>query len=612
MGPYQSILAGVIAIVTYASYQAYLTNGWLSYLPVYVSAIDKGKGTIYCTQPGRIYTSTEPEFSNIPDTATCFEVLADGNFGNVWKDRDEVEEKRDVVDVDGWVLPGLWDGHGHIVPYGLMEAGVKVYDQNMPEVIDSILAYLETHPTSGSRDNWIQGTGWDQAYFGGNMPTAEQLASHPLLSDLYIYLSRVDGHCAWISPAILRLLPSPLPPAPPGGAIPTNGVFCDNAMDNLLFPLMPPVTDEMVETYITTAVPLLHRVGLVGVMDAETIYHEVGVYKKLAKEGRLGMRVYGMLECKQRNTFCPEVEKANIISKEGAFILRAVKIFGDGALGSWGAALIDPYEDEPTSGTMLMNSTQLTELTSQWFVRNWQVNIHAIGDEANREALNAFEAAMTLHPDMAEDRRLRLEHAQIIHPDDQPRLQSLRVIPSIQPTHATSDMAYALDRLGLPRLQHSAYRMSSLFPTPEHPDKIPPIFGSDFPVEPPAPLAGMHAAVTRCDPNKVSCDRDKLWEEEKVDRVKALRGFGRNVAFGGWLEGYGVGKIVKEGWGDWIVVDADMMDEKVELRKLKVLETWVGGERKWSFSDDLRNGKEKIDGEKRVGAEGAQQKPMGY
>ncbi|KAF3921754.1 hypothetical protein AA313_de0200131 [Arthrobotrys entomopaga] len=149
----QSILAAIIAIATYASYHAYLTNGWLSYLPVYVSAIDKHKSTIYCTQPGRVYTSTEPEFSSVPDTATCFEVLPDGNFGNVWKSRDEIEG-RQVVEVEGWVMPGFWDGH------------------DMPEIINSILSYLETHPTAGSRDNWIQGTGWDQAYFGGDMPTA--------------------------------------------------------------------------------------------------------------------------------------------------------------------------------------------------------------------------------------------------------------------------------------------------------------------------------------------------------------------------------------------------------------------------------------------------------
>ncbi|EPS39471.1 hypothetical protein H072_6701 [Dactylellina haptotyla CBS 200.50] len=580
----RNLFAAVIAALTYASYKAYLTgNGWMSWLPVYVAALDKS--SLYCTTaPGRVYTSTEDEFSRVPDTATCFEVSADGVFGAVWKERNDVPEARrgKIMDVDGWVMPGFWDGHGHIVDYGKMEEGVILYNQNMPEVINSILAYAEAHPTYGSRDHWIQGTGWDQAYFGGKMPTAEQLA-HPMLSDLYIYVTRVDVHCVWVSNAVLRLLPSPLPAAPPGGEIPTEGVFCDNAMD-LILPLMPPTTEKDIETYIKTAVPSLHKVGLVGVMDAATAINEVPVYKRLAETGKLGMRVYGMVECAKRNTFC-EVDKINVVKKEDTFILRAVKLFADGALGSWGAALIEPYEDKPTRGTMLINSTELAKVATQWFSNDWQVNIHAIGDAANRAALNAFETAMLLHPDMAEDRRLRLEHAQIINPEDQPRLHSLKVIASIQPTHATSDMAYAITRLGDDRTRHSAYRMKSLFPTREHPERLLPIFGSDFPVEPAAPLHGMYAATTRCNPNKDTCERDALWEEEKVGRIDAVRGFGRNAGHGGWLENYGVGKIQSGGWADWVVLDKDFYDEGVDLRRIDVLETWIGGRRVWSSKE---------------------------
>ncbi|KAF3909947.1 hypothetical protein ABW20_dc0104073 [Dactylellina cionopaga] len=576
-----NLSVAVIAALTYASYKAYIaydTNFSVTHF-----FRTQNQNVVYCTQPGRVYTSTEDEFSSKPDLATCFEVLESGLFGEIWATREDVPRSSLVKQIDGWVLPGFWDGHAHMILYGMAEAGVKAYNQEMPDIINSVLAYLQKHPTHGTRDQWIQGIGWDQAHFNGKMPTAEELASHPLLKDLYISLYRVDGHCIWVSPAVLRLLPSPVPPAPPGGEIPTNGVFCDNAMDWMIIPLIPPPTEQDIERYIMSAVSSLQKVGLVGVMEATTELVEVPVYKKLAETGELGMRIYGMVVCKVHNSFCV-VDKVEIVNKDAAFILRAVKLFADGALGSWGAALIDPYDDKPTTGSMLLKDSELAKVTEQWYAADWQVCIHAIGDAANRAALDAFEAAEKLHPDMNIDRRMRLEHAQILHPSDQPRLRSLNIIPSIQPTHATSDMAYALSRLGDQRLRQSAYRMKSLFPTQDPPgDKnLPPVFGSDFPVEPPSPLHGMYAAVVRCNPavSKEVCDgRDKLWEEEKVSRLQAIRGFGRNVAYGGWLEGFGVGKVVKGGWADWVVVSADVFDDSMDLRDVEVEETWVGGKR---------------------------------
>ncbi|KAF3905614.1 hypothetical protein ABW21_db0200561 [Orbilia brochopaga] len=520
-------------------------------------------------------------------------VTDNGAFGEVWRRREDVPENlaSDILDLEGWVLPGLWDGHGHIVQYGMMESGVKCYDKDKPAIINAVVEHLERYPSrgNGSSTNWIQGNGWDQAYFGGEMPTAADLGADPRLRGLYIILYRVDVHCVWVSEAVVRLLGETLPDPPHGGTIPTRGVFCDNAID-LITEVMPEPTEEDVETWITTAIPELQKVGLVGVMDAATAPREVPVYRRLAEEGRLGLRVYGMAECPQRNTFC-DAQKEEVINRDGMFMLRAVKIFADGALGSWGAALLDPYEDNPTTGTMLVNQTQLKEITARWYADHWQVNIHAIGDRANRAALDAFEHAISLHPGASGDRRLRIEHAQIIHPADQMRLQTLGIIPSIQPTHATSDMAYAAVRLGDARLRGSAYRMRSLFPSPNAPARLPPVFGSDLPVEPPSPLAGMHAAVTRCDPKDTigdGCARDALWDAERVTRLQALRGFSKNVGYGGHLERYGVGRIVKGGWADWVVVDQDVLDEEVELRRVKVWGTFIGGEKRWDGREPSR------------------------
>ncbi|KAK6330004.1 hypothetical protein TWF718_003431 [Orbilia javanica] len=582
------IFLAVFAATVYGAFKVPATYG--AYFGSQGSSQEPGGPGLYCTQPYRTYTGSEDVIWNSPEMTTCFEVLEDGTFGESWYDRDRIPWWRRwwIRDIEGWVFPGFWDGHAHLTQYGMMEVGVKAYDKTIPQIISSILSYLEKNPTHGTRYKWVLGTGWDQAYFGGDMPTAEELVSNPLLTDLYIGIYRVDVHCMWVSPAVLRLLPDPLPPTPPGGSIPSNGVFCDNAMDELIIPLIPATTDEDIENFITTAVSSLHSVGLVGVIDAATAMKEVPVYKRLAETGKLNFRVYGMVECKKRNTFC-EVDKYKFANAAGQFTLTSAKIFADGALGSWGAALIDPYSDKPTRGTMLINETELVKVVSQWYAADWQVGVHAIGDAANRAVLNAFEAAMKLHPKINNEKKFKLEHAQIIHPEDQARRieicnnagvdLSTCIVPSIQPTHATSDMAYALSRLGLQRLKDSAYRMQSLFPKAKIGVPYPPypVLGSDFPVEPPSPIEGMYAAVTRCSPKAVTCEKESVWDEERLTRLQAVQGFSRNVGWGGTLGWESTGQL--SGWADWVVVDSDLFDETVDLRKVKVKETWIGGRR---------------------------------
>jgi len=271
----------------------------------------------------------------------------------------------------------------------------------------------------------------------------------------------------------------------------------------------------------------------------------------------------------------------------------------DGALGSWGAALLSPYSDKTnTTGTMLIEEEDLYSVVKGWDGLGYQVNIHAIGDRANRAAVTAFEKI--LRPpcpqssnyeacslgSLQDEKRFRIEHTQIISPEDQERLFSLGIIPSIQPTHATSDMAYGLARLGPERLARSAYRMKSFYNA-----GLPVILGSDFPVEPPSPFAGMYAAMTRRSPGDGSSQNNTCPEcgwhpEEKITLQEALGGFGAHVAWGGFMDGKGVGELKVGGWADWIVLDRDIWAVGEEgIRDVKVLETWVAGRRVWAAGE---------------------------
>ena len=244
--------------------------------------------------------------------------------------------------------------------------------------------------------------------------------------------------------------------------------------------------------------------------------------------------------------------------------------------------MIEPYSDKPTSsGSLLVNATTLSQVTRDWAQAGYQVNIHAIGDLANRLAIDAFEAALTeLCPhtsphECQSHRRFRIEHAQIIHPHDQRRMSLLGIIPSIQPTHATSDMGYAESRLGKQRTRDEAYRMRSLVP-------LRPVLGSDFPVEPANIFEGMYAATTRrspltgLDPNG---QKHGWYPEETLSFEQAVEGFTGNPAHAAFLQGK-AGVIQAGAYADWIVFDEQLEAMDFDsLRKATVRETWVGGKR---------------------------------
>ena len=407
------------------------------------------------------------------------------------------------------------------------------------------------------------------------------LEEDPRLKGKYIMLDRVDVHCTWVSQAVLDLLPKDLSDIPGGEIIrdPGMGVFCDNAMDLVVSKWPKPGKDRKVE-FVKSAMRELNKVGIVGMHDAGVLPDDIAMFEEASEDEKdWTVRVYAMIECRARNTFCPD-DAVKIAQDSGMLSVRSVKLFADGALGSWGSAMIEPYSDRPdTSGSLLINASTLTSLTRSWSLAGFQVNIHAIGDLANRYAVDAIEDALTdLCPDEPPStcqakHRFRIEHSQIIHPQDQKRMHAIGIIPSIQPTHATSDMAYAEHRLGPERTKHEAYRMKALL-------DLHPVLGSDFPVEPPNPFEGLYAAVARKNPGTGMGPpgAEGGWHlEEALSLEEALAGFTRGAARGAFLDGR-AGEIRAGAYADWIVLDEPLEKVGVEgLRDVRVRETWVGG-----------------------------------
>ncbi|KAL6707004.1 hypothetical protein ACN47E_004954 [Coniothyrium glycines] len=506
--------------------------------------------------------------------AKCFTVL-DGKFQKIIGGAVSGE-----VHV-GHVIPGLWDGHGHLLQFGESLDSVDLFGtQSISEVKARLTKYKNTHPEAGSSTQWLRGIGWDQGNLeGGKFPVSDDLEIDEEFSKLYIMLDRVDVHCIWVSNQVLALLPSTLPNVP-GGEIPAKGVFCDNAMD-LVLEYYPKPDVGRKTAFVKDAMRELNKLGIVGMHDAGVVPSNLDLYSKLSQDDDWSVRVYAMIECDVRNTFCPTDVK-RLSTPNGKYHVQGVKLFGDGALGSWGSAMILPYSDKPTSsGSLLVNATTLSKITLEWATAGYQVNIHAIGDLANRHTIDAFENAFrSLCPhatprDCQAKHRFRIEHSQIIHLDDQRRMLDFGIIPSIQPTHATSDMSYAESRLGSIRTKEEAYRMRSLLP-------LHPILGSDFPVEPANIFEGIYAATTRRHP-RTGLDADggmRGWyPEETLTLEEALRGFTQNPAYGAFLEGK-AGVIEAGAYADWVVLDEPLEELDPEaVRKLSVKETWVGGKR---------------------------------
>lgn len=476
------------------------------------------------------------------------------------------------------VVPGMIDAHLHLMELGL---GELVLDLSGTRSLEEAQSRLAAYAAANPDRPWIVGRGWNQELWGlGRFPTAAELDA--IVSDRPVWLQRVDGHAGWANSVALQTAGVTAATADPaggkveriaGGRQPA-GVLIDAAMALVGSKVPPPRASDR-DIALHEAQELLIRRGVTAVADMGTSIEDWMTFRRAGDAGRLRIRIM---------SYAASVPEMLLIGGDGPtqwlyqdrLRMGGIKLYLDGALGSRGAKLKAPYADEPgNTGLWQTDGTALRNNMSRAAMEGYQVAVHAIGDAANAEVLDAIEE---LSADYTGDRRWRIEHAQIVDPVDIPRFGRHGVIASMQPVHQTSDRLMAEARLGPDRLA-GAYAWRSI-----HAAGAPLAFGSDAPVEVPDPLAGMAVAISREDEKGEPFGG---WHPgETVTREQALAAYTAGAAYAGFAEGK-FGRLVPGERADFLVLDADpLMASPADLRKIRVLETWIGGEKVYDADGD--------------------------
>ncbi|KAF8154107.1 amidohydrolase family-domain-containing protein [Crassisporium funariophilum] len=478
------------------------------------------------------------------------------------------------------VVPGLADAHAHIIENGYMAQLPLMGSKSVEEVIERIKVYILSHPDIQSdKERWIEGMGWDQTkWAGAQFPTAADLDNDPMLKGRLISLSRVDGHARWVSSAVLDLMHK-LPEKVDGGLIVRDdqgiatGIFVDNAMNLIPIPVW---TEKTISEFFDLTIKEALSYGLTSIHDADTKPHHIQFFQKMADAGKLPNRLYLMGNVASEEYWGGQIPRLVDYGKHRRLNLRSIKLFADGALGSWGAALLKPYSDKPdTRGLMLNSPENLEKLVRQFWKDGWQTNIHCIGDRANHAILDIYEDILTRSGGNVSEWRPRIEHAQIFAPEDLKRIGELGVIASVQPTHATSDMWYAQIRLGAERIT-GAYAYQTLLRA--SPINVLPL-GSDFPIEGVNPLLGFYAVTTRLSVDGTSPHGPGGWfPDERLSRTQALKGMTLDAAYASFAENE-LGSLTRGKKADFVIFDRNIMTiPPNEILKAKVTATVVDGE----------------------------------
>ncbi|MFT6506703.1 MAG: putative amidohydrolase YtcJ [Colwellia sp.] len=498
--------------------------------------------------------------------------FTDDKIDKIYSSEEQLPNAKNITVIDGkgkTLIPGLIDSHGHILSYGLslLQADL-VNTTSAQDAVNKTLNYAKNN----TQLTWIQGRGWNQTQWPSNaFPTAASLDKY--FPDQPVWLARVDGHAGWANSkamALAGITKDTL--SPDGGEIikdkngmPT-GVFIDNAMD-LINQSIAPLTVQEQKQVLVKAMDSLASFGLTSVHDAGIDTDNLNAFKALSQENAMSIRVNAMLYLPSPN-WQQTLDNGQYRSKDDMFTFNSVKIQADGALGSRGAALIEDYSDHAGHKGLLLNTPKAFENLVDTSMRlGFQVNSHAIGDNANKLVLDTYEKY--IKATKTKDLRHRVEHAQVLRIEDIPRFSELDVIAAMQATHATSDKNMAQERLGPTRIL-GAYAWRKLL----NANAII-AAGSDFPVESPNPFFGLHASITRQD--HTNSPQGGWFADEKMTPLEAFRSFTIDAAYSGHQENI-IGSLAKGKKADFILLDRNIftMPEQ-DIWQVTVDKTWVDG-----------------------------------
>jgi predicted amidohydrolase YtcJ len=492
--------------------------------------------------------------------------VKDGKFVAVGSDAAIIGnyQSEHVINAEGqFIYPGFNDAHCHFYGYGtnLIKRADLVGTRSFEEVVDRLKQHYATYPTE-----WLEGRGWDQNDWNvKEFPTKELLDE--VFPDIPVYLIRIDGHAAIVNSKALELADINATTKVQGGEIkiahgdPT-GVLIDNAMD-LVSEIIPEPDENFNRDALLKAQENCFAVGLTSVSDAGLSKAVIDLIDTMQQSGELKMRINAMLT--------PNEENMEHFVKQGPYQtdflnVRSIKLYADGALGSRGARMIEPYTDDPGNHGLFMHSESYYDSLCRIALQHgYQVNIHAIGDGGNRFVLGMYAKYLQGKNDL----RWRIEHAQIVHPDDVQLFGKFNVIPSVQPTHATSDMYWADERVGPERIK-GAYAYKQLL---DENGWIP--LGTDFPIESINPMFTFYAAVVRKDLE--GWPEEGFQMENALSREEALKGMTFWAAKASFEENQ-KGSIEAGKLADFVVMEVDLMNAELsQIPYAKIVGTFVNG-----------------------------------
>lgn len=476
-------------------------------------------------------------------------------------------EQTQVIDLEGKTMtPGLIEGHGHFMGLGYNELELDLINTtSYQEIVDAVAEKVKTVAPG----EWILGAGWHQSKWDSlPVDAVNGFQRHDLLSAATpnnpVFLSHASGHAGFANAKAMEIAGIEILPKDgidklqvEGGEVmrdelgrPT-GIFNERAQ-GLIWQHVPESTPEQNNTAFELAVAACHRNGITGFHDAGIGRETIALYEQMKTADKMKVRLYGMLTGRDKELLSEWYEKGPLVDPDNLVTIRSVKLNCDGALGSRGAWLLEPYTDRPGHfGHETLPMEMVLETALNGLRKGFQVCSHAIGDRANKEILDRYETAFKELPDLKTDHRFRIEHAQHLHPDDIPRFAQLGVIPAIQAIHLSSDRPWAIDRLGEKRIKEGAYMWQALLKS-----GIPIVNGTDVPVEPLNPIASLYASISR--KTLKGLPEGGYEPEQKMTREQALKSYTLDAAYGAFEESI-KGSITAGKLADFTIYNQDIM-----------------------------------------------------